>query len=111
MKLKPKVAAPPVESLADEWDDGGAANAWGTDDLIDVNADTDDWAAFESAPVPEIVVPPPQSYYLKPTTNGSAKPAACQSSRTARQNYTYTFSQTHFKTHHASCASVGWMGR
>jgi SCY1-like protein 1 len=75
MKLKPKVAAP-VESLADEWDDGGAANAWGTDDLIDVNADTDDWAAFESAPVPEIVVPPPQSYYVKPTTNGSTKPAA-----------------------------------
>lgn len=75
MKLKPKVAAP-VESIADEWDDGGAANAWGTDDLIDVNADTDDWAAFESAPVPEIVVPPPQSYYVKPTTNGSTKPAA-----------------------------------
>lgn len=75
MKLKPKVAAP-VESFADEWDDGGAANAWGTDDLIDVNADTDDWAAFESAPVPEIVVPPPQSYYVKPTINGAAKPAA-----------------------------------
>jgi SCY1-like protein 1 len=75
MKLKPKVVAP-VESLADEWDDGGAANAWGTDDLIDVNADTDDWAAFESAPVPEIVVPPPQSYYVKPTANGSTKPAA-----------------------------------
>jgi SCY1-like protein 1 len=75
MKLKPKVVAP-VETLTDEWDDGGAANAWGTDDLIDVNADTDDWAAFESAPVPEIVVPPPQSYYVKPTTNGSTKPAA-----------------------------------
>jgi SCY1-like protein 1 len=75
MKLKPKVAAP-VETLTDEWDDGGAANAWGTDDLIDVNADTDDWAAFESAPVPEIVVPPPQSYYVKSTTNGSTKPAA-----------------------------------
>ena len=57
----------------DEWDDGGAANAWGTDDLIDVNADTDDWAAFESAPVPEIVVPPPQSYYVKaPSSNGTA---------------------------------------
>ena len=74
MKLKPKVAVP-VESFADEWDDGGAANAWGTDDLIDVNADTDDWAAFESAPVPEIVVPPPQSYYVKSTTNGTAKSA------------------------------------
>lgn len=72
MKLKPKVAAP-VESFADEWDDGGAANAWGTDDLIDVNADTDDWAAFESAPVPEIVVPPPQSYYIKPTSSIAPK--------------------------------------
>ncbi|KIM45100.1 hypothetical protein M413DRAFT_441766 [Hebeloma cylindrosporum] len=26
-------------------------NPWGTDDLIDVNADEDDWSAFESAPV------------------------------------------------------------
>jgi SCY1-like protein 1 len=79
MKLKPTKPAPPtaVESFADEWDDGGAANAWGTDDLIDVNADTDDWAAFESAPVPEIVVPPPQSYYVKPAANGTpANPAA-----------------------------------
>ena len=41
--------------------------------MIDVNADTDDWAAFESAPVPEIVVPPPQSYYVKaPSSNGTA---------------------------------------
>jgi SCY1-like protein 1 len=81
MKLKPTKAAPaPVESFVDEWDDGGAANAWGSDDLIDVNADTDDWAAFESAPVPEIVVPPPQDYYRKsatPNGNGTTtKPAA-----------------------------------
>ncbi|CCL98356.1 uncharacterized protein FIBRA_00351 [Fibroporia radiculosa] len=27
-------------------------NPWGNDDLIDVNADQDDWSAFESAPVP-----------------------------------------------------------
>lgn len=80
MKLGATKAKAPSSSLADtlagEWDDaddGGVENAWGTDDLIDVNADEDDWAAFESAPVPEIVVPPAQSYYVKPPaqTNGT----------------------------------------
>lgn len=68
MKLsaKPKPTSNLADTLASEWDDGEAANAWGTDDLIDVNADEDDWAAFESAPIPEIVVPPPQSYYVAP---------------------------------------------
>lgn len=57
-----------ADSVAAEWeDDGDAANAWGTDDLIDVNADEDDWAAFESAPIAETVVPPPQDYYVKPS--------------------------------------------
>ncbi|WVQ84322.1 hypothetical protein IAT38_006474 [Cryptococcus sp. DSM 104549] len=72
-----------ADQLAGEWeDDEDAANAWGTDDLIDMNADQDDWSAFESAPVPEVVVPPPQSYYVtpatkpKPTTNGTKPPAA-----------------------------------
>ncbi|RXK37790.1 SCY1 protein kinase [Tremella mesenterica] len=56
------------EVLADEWDDGDGSveNAWG-DDLIDVNADADDWAAFESAPQ-TVEVPPPQSYYITPAT-------------------------------------------
>lgn len=70
-----------ADTLASEWDDaddGGVENAWGTDDLIDVNADEDDWAAFESAPVPEIVVPPAQSYYVNPPsqatqTNGTKR--------------------------------------
>ncbi|WWC91608.1 uncharacterized protein L201_006554 [Kwoniella dendrophila CBS 6074] len=58
-----------ADVVASEWDDDNdndAGNAWGNDDLIDVNADEDDWSAFESAPIPEIVVPPPQSYYIKP---------------------------------------------
>ncbi|OCF77226.1 SCY1 protein kinase [Kwoniella mangroviensis CBS 8886] len=67
-----------VDMVASEWDDNDndGGNAWGNDDLIDVNADEDDWSAFESAPIPEIVVPPPQSYYVtspKPpssSTNG-----------------------------------------
>ncbi|TFY60187.1 hypothetical protein EVJ58_g5312 [Rhodofomes roseus] len=33
-----------------------SSNPWGNDDLIDVNADQDDWSAFESAPVPAAVV-------------------------------------------------------
>ncbi|KAI0344760.1 ARM repeat-containing protein [Trametopsis cervina] len=34
-----------------EAEGSGQANAWGTDDLMDVNADQDDWSAFETAPV------------------------------------------------------------
>ena len=61
-----------VDTLAGEWEDADdVANAWGTKDLIDVNADDDDWAGFESAPVSEVVVPPPQSYYVSPSlSNG-----------------------------------------
>ncbi|WRT70322.1 uncharacterized protein IL334_007320 [Kwoniella shivajii] len=84
LKLGGKKPTAGPSSLADvvasEWDDddNDAGNAWGNDDLIDVNADEDDWSAFESAPVPEIVVPPPQSYYItssKPSSNlnGSSK--------------------------------------
>lgn len=80
---KPKTVAPNLaDVLADEWHDAdeGVESAWGNDDLIDVNADTDDWAAFESAPVSEIVAPPPQSYYVNPpsqsSANGTAKTAA-----------------------------------
>ncbi|WVR07770.1 hypothetical protein IAU60_004813 [Kwoniella sp. DSM 27419] len=85
LKLGGKRPQPQVslaDTLAGEWEaeDEETANAWGTDDLIDVNADEDDWSAFESASVPEIVVPPPQSYYVtaavsKSTTNGSAASA------------------------------------
>ena len=35
---------PIADAVAGEWEDGDeVANAWGTDDLIDVNADADDW--------------------------------------------------------------------
>lgn len=48
MKLggaKPKLAgANLMDELAAELDDDEVANAWGTDDLMDVNADTDDWS-------------------------------------------------------------------
>jgi SCY1-like protein 1 len=79
--VKAKSSVPRVEDIiADEWqdaEDNGVESAWGNDDLIDVNADTDDWAAFESAPVPEIVVPPAQSYYVNPPSqagsNGAGK--------------------------------------
>jgi len=37
-----------------------ASNPWGNDDLMDVNADVDDWSAFETAPV-QIAVPKPVS--------------------------------------------------
>ncbi|PCH43923.1 ARM repeat-containing protein [Wolfiporia cocos MD-104 SS10] len=46
-------------SSAPDWAQEAAAevdvqqqNPWGNDDLIDVNADQDDWSAFESAPAP-----------------------------------------------------------
>ncbi|CAK9786513.1 hypothetical protein CC85DRAFT_256266 [Cutaneotrichosporon oleaginosum] len=52
-----------MDELANELDDD-VANAWG-DDLMDVNADTDDWTAFESA-APVVEAPPPQSYYVAP---------------------------------------------
>lgn len=79
--VKPKTQPSVADAVAGEWDDDGVENAWGTEDLIDVNADDDDWAAFESAPVPEIVVPPPQSYYVKPAqiASGNGPSAAVTS--------------------------------
>lgn len=36
-----------IDSLAGEWEDADSvANAWGNDDLIDINADADDWGGF-----------------------------------------------------------------
>ena len=32
-----------LDEVMGDWDDEGVENAWGTDDLIDVNADEDDW--------------------------------------------------------------------
>ncbi|THH30408.1 hypothetical protein EUX98_g3776 [Antrodiella citrinella] len=35
--------------------DTSGSNPWGTDDLMDVNADEDDWSAFESAPPAPVI--------------------------------------------------------
>lgn len=59
-----------VDELAGEWDEPGG---WG-DDLINVNADEDDWTAFEQAPV-EIPAPAPsQDYYVKAASPPKPKP-------------------------------------
>ncbi|KAG5646819.1 hypothetical protein DXG03_002196 [Asterophora parasitica] len=61
---------PSSSTIADKWaeevaESTSGENPWGNDDLIDVNADEDDWSAFETAPVaPPIVVVP------KPITTG-----------------------------------------
>lgn len=39
------------DELAEEIAATETANAWGTDDLIDIHNDDDDWSAFESAPI------------------------------------------------------------
>ncbi|KAF5370779.1 hypothetical protein D9758_002135 [Tetrapyrgos nigripes] len=69
-KVSPGVAA---AALAQQLEEEAAAeegvsqdNPWGNDDLMDVNADEDDWSAFESAPspptpAPQIVAPKPVS--------------------------------------------------
>jgi SCY1-like protein 1 len=75
MKLahtKPKTNL--MDELAAELDDDEVANAWGTDDLMDVNADADDWTAFESA-APVVEAPPPQSYYVSPPKKAEPLPA------------------------------------
>lgn len=59
-----------VDELAGEWDDG--PGGWGNDDLINVNADEDDWTAFEQAPVDIPAPAPAQDYYVKAA---SPKPA------------------------------------
>lgn len=37
-----------LDEVMGDWDDEGPENAWGTDDLIDVNADDDDWGKSET---------------------------------------------------------------
>ncbi|CUA72943.1 hypothetical protein RSOLAG22IIIB_10416 [Rhizoctonia solani] len=63
MQLGTKTSTKQLPNEDDEWgaDTGAAdvANAWGGD-LMDVNADTDDWGAFEAA-APEPVAPKPVS--------------------------------------------------
>ncbi|TEB37493.1 hypothetical protein FA13DRAFT_1786619 [Coprinellus micaceus] len=55
-KVSGALATPVMpDELAEEIAATETANAWGTDDLIDVHNDDDDWSAFESAPVS----PPP----------------------------------------------------
>ncbi|KAF8070341.1 armadillo-type protein [Lyophyllum atratum] len=75
-KVPPSIA---TSILADQWveeiaDSAGAGNPWGNDDLIDVNADQDDWSAFESAPSPIVVPKPitPAGLGLGMTRNGHA---------------------------------------
>ncbi|GMK54624.1 hypothetical protein CspeluHIS016_0112100 [Cutaneotrichosporon spelunceum] len=70
MKLAAKPKANLMDELADELDD--VANPWG-DDLMDVNADGDDWTAFESA-APVVEAPPPQSYYVSPVSPPKTQP-------------------------------------
>ncbi|KAJ8076987.1 Nuclear aminoacylation-dependent tRNA export pathway component [Marasmius tenuissimus] len=59
------VAASLGQQLAEEAaaEDGVDSNPWGNDDLMDVNADEDDWSAFETAPAapsgPATVTPTP----------------------------------------------------
>ncbi|TCD64866.1 hypothetical protein EIP91_003532 [Steccherinum ochraceum] len=55
-------AATSMHDMALEWAEEAAAeaeadhsNPWGTDDLMDVNADQDDWSAFESAPPAPVI--------------------------------------------------------
>ncbi|KAG5352188.1 hypothetical protein C0989_003269 [Termitomyces sp. Mn162] len=58
--------------LAGQWTDDNTEsvrteNPWGNDDLIDVNADEDDWSAFETAPAvmaPKAITPSKLGFYL-----------------------------------------------
>ncbi|KAB5588327.1 N-terminal kinase-like protein [Ceratobasidium theobromae] len=67
--------------LADDNDwgaDSGAAdvaNAWGDGDLIDINADTDDWGAFEAATPEPTPKPAPQSVSTHARTKPQVAPA------------------------------------
>ncbi|RXW15424.1 hypothetical protein EST38_g10428 [Candolleomyces aberdarensis] len=62
-----------ADDLAEEIAASETANPWGTDDLIDVNADEDDWSAFETAPVS---TPALQSSTLSTTSKPASFPAS-----------------------------------
>jgi SCY1-like protein 1 len=60
-KVPASVAAASLAAQLEEEaaaEEGVEGNPWGTDDLIDINADEDDWSAFESAPIPPTIVEP-----------------------------------------------------
>ncbi|KAK0461039.1 armadillo-type protein, partial [Desarmillaria tabescens] len=61
-KSSSAAAAALVDHLAEEAEAENGhleSNPWGSDDLIDVNADDGDWSAFETASTPEVVQPKP----------------------------------------------------
>ena len=68
-----------ADDLADEIAANEAANPWGTDDLIDVNADEDDWSAFETAPISTPIV-------QSPTHSTTTKLASLPTSRPASKS-------------------------
>lgn len=59
----------PAAVLAEQWAEESSSNdnPWGNDDLIDINADQDDWSSFEIAP--PVVAPKPVSA-ITPAFNG-----------------------------------------
>lgn len=70
MQLGTKANSKQFPGGDDEWgtDSGAAdvANAWGDGDLIDINADADDWGAFETAA--------PESVPMKPVPQSATTP-------------------------------------
>ncbi|KAF9453913.1 hypothetical protein P691DRAFT_522334 [Macrolepiota fuliginosa MF-IS2] len=61
-----------ARELEDDLSAPGGDNPWGNDDLMDVNADEDDWSAFETAPIPSSPTPPiaqPQPTRLTTSSN------------------------------------------
>lgn len=101
MKLGMKIQTNPqsqtsslVDILAGEFEDDAdedeVANAWGVDDLIDVNADEDDWSGFEAAPTPMEVLPkvatskPPKASTPAPAPTSSKAPIRTSSERVSR---------------------------
>ncbi|GAB1521580.1 Nuclear aminoacylation-dependent tRNA export pathway component [Rhizoctonia solani] len=94
MQLGTKTAAKQLLNEDDSWGaDAGAtdvANAWGDDDLMDVNADADDWGAFEAA-APEPIAP-------KPVLPASAMPARARTAPTPTRTNTLSPPQTKPRT-------------
>ncbi|CAE6457198.1 N-terminal kinase-like protein AltName: Full=SCY1-like protein 1 [Rhizoctonia solani AG-1 IB] len=96
MQLGTKAGPKPSLSEEDGWgaDSRAAdvANAWGDGDLMDVNADSDDWGAFEAAaPAPEPVAP-------KPVFPTSATPARAKTTPTPARMNTLSPPQTKPRT-------------
>ncbi|KAJ1304280.1 hypothetical protein OPQ81_005440 [Rhizoctonia solani] len=94
MQLGSKTGTKQLLSEDNEWgtDSGAAdvANAWGDGDLMDVNADADDWGAFEAA-APEPVAP-------KPAPPSSATPARAKTVPTPARTITLSPPQSKPRT-------------